>query len=74
MGKESYRANVGVGKNDRRNSSDSVVQSVGFYNDRLVRNPMSKNRSRSKSLFEFVEGLKARIVEVPGSIFLGKSS
>ena len=41
--------------NSKKDCSKSIVQSISFYDELSVRNPMSKNGSRSECLLERIE-------------------
>ena len=41
--------------NSKKDCSKSIVQSISFYDELSVRNPMSTNGSRSECLLERIE-------------------
>ena len=51
--------NLIVRRNDRKDSSNSIVRSISFDNEWSIRFPMSKNWSISESEFEFIESVLA---------------
>jgi len=42
---------------NRKNCSKSIVQSISFYNELSIRNPVHKDGSRGKCLLEGVESI-----------------
>jgi len=54
--------------NNGKDYSESIVQSIGFYNKLSIRNSMSENRSRDKYLLEKVESITIRGVELPENV------
>jgi len=55
-----------------KNCSESIVQSVSFYNKLSIGNPMSKNRSKGKCLLERIESIMTREVKIPRDILPSK--
>ena len=56
--------------NNRKNCSECIVQSISFYNELSLRNPMSEDGSRGKCLFKRVESITTEEVELPRDILL----
>jgi len=53
--------------------SKSIVQSISFYDELSIGNPMSKNRSGGKCLLERVESIMTGEVELPRNVLLSKA-
>ena len=58
--------------NNRKNCSESIVQSISFHNKLSIRNPISKNRSGSKCFLERVESIMTGGVKLPRNVLLGE--
>jgi len=59
--------------NNGEDCSESIVQSIGFYNKLSIRNPMSEDGSGGKDLFERVESIITGRVELPENVFPGEA-
>jgi len=59
--------------NNGKDCSESIVQSISFYNELSIRNPMSENGSRDECFFERVESIMTGGVKIPQNILLGKA-
>ena len=62
---ESERVDFTVGSDNGKDCAEGIVGSVSFHNKLSIRNPMSKNRSSSKSTFKCFKGSAAIISEGP---------
>jgi len=58
--------------NNGKDCSESIVQSISFYNELSTRNPMSESRSRGKCLLEKIESIMTGGVKLPRNVLLGK--
>ena len=68
MRAESERMDFAVGSDNGKNCAEGVVGSISFHNKLSIRDPMSKNRSSSKSAFKSFKGSAAIISEGPFDI------
>ena len=59
--------------NNREDCSESIVQGIGFHNELSIKNPMSKNKSRSKCFLERVESILTEGVKLPRNILSGEA-
>ena len=57
---------------NRKNCNKSIVQSISFYNELSIRDPVHKDESRDKCLLEKVEIITTERIKLPGNILLGK--
>ena len=55
--------------NNREDCSESIVQSISFYNKLCIRNLMSKDGGRDKYLLERVESIMIGGVKLSRNIF-----
>ena len=58
--------------NNKKNYSESIVQSISFHNKLSIGNPIGENRGREKCLFEKVESIMTEGVKLPRNVLLGK--
>jgi len=58
--------------NNKKDYSESIVQSISFYNELSIENPMSKDRSRGEYLLERIKSIMIEGVKLPRDILLGK--
>ena len=58
--------------NNREDCSKSIVQSIGFYNELNIRNPMSKDRCGGKCFLERVERILTGGVKLLRNVLLGE--
>ena len=49
--------------NNRKNCSKSIVQSISFYNELIIRNSISKDRSKNEYFLERVEKIMSKRVK-----------
>ena len=54
--------------NNRKNCSESIVQSIGFHNELSIGNPMSEDRSGDECFLERIESIMIRGVKIPWSV------
>jgi len=59
--------------NNRKNYSESIVQSISFYNELSIGNSMSENRNRGEYLLERVESIMTEKVKIPGNVLLDEA-
>ena len=59
--------------NNRKNYSESIVQSISFYNELSIGNSMSENRNRGEYLLERVESITTEKVKIPGNVLLDEA-
>ena len=59
MGVKSNQINFISFVSNEKNYSKSIVQSISFYDELNIRNPVSENGSRGKCLLERVESIMA---------------
>ena len=59
--------------NNGKDYSESIVQSISFYNKLSVRNLMSENESRGECLLEKIESIIIGRVELPRNVFLDEA-
>ena len=57
--------------NNKKDCSKNIVQSISFYNELSIRNPVSENGSGGKCFLERVESITTERVEL--SILLGET-
>jgi len=55
-----------------KNCSKSIVQSIGFYNQLGIRNPISENKSRGECLLERIESIMIGRVKILQNVFSDK--
>jgi len=58
--------------NNRKNCSESIVQSISFYNELSIRNSISKDRSKGECFLERVERIMTKRVKLLGNVLLGE--
>ena len=58
--------------NNEKDCSESIVQSISFYHELSIRNPVSKNGSEDKCLLERVESIMTEGIKLPENVFLSK--
>ena len=59
--------------NNRKDYSESIVQSISFHNELSIGNPMSKDGSGDKCLFERIESIMIGEVKLTKNILLGEA-
>ena len=59
--------------NNGKYCSESIVQSISFYNELDIRNPISENGSRGKYLLERVESIMTGGVELLRNVLLSEA-
>ena len=59
--------------NNRKDCSESIVQSISFHNELSIRNPMSKDRGRCECFFKRVEIIMTGGVKLPRNVLLDKA-
>ncbi|KIM60182.1 hypothetical protein SCLCIDRAFT_124808, partial [Scleroderma citrinum Foug A] len=69
---EGNRLNLAIGTGDGQDTSDRIVQSVGFNSNRGARLIVSKDGSSCEGLLQLIEGTSTVLGEVPGGIFPSK--
>ena len=69
---ESNQINFVFFIHNRKNCNKSIVQSISFYNELSIRDPVHKDESRDKCLLEKVEIITTERIKLPGNILLGK--
>ena len=57
---------------NKKNCSESIVQSISFHDELGIENPVSKDRDRGECLFKRVESIMTEGVELPGNVLLDK--
>ena len=63
-GMESQRVDfTGIGL-DGKDSTQSIIGGIGFYNDRFIRDPVGQDRCRGESGFQGLEGFPGSISKV----------
>ena len=59
-GMESQRVDfTGIGL-DGKDSTQSIIGGIGFYNDRFIRDPVGQDRCRGESRFQGLEGFPVK--------------
>ena len=58
--------------NNRKDCSKSIVQSISFYNELSIKNPMSEDRSRYEWLLKRIESITMGGDELPRDVLPGK--
>jgi len=58
--------------NNGKDCNESIVWSIGFYNELSIGDPISKNRSRGEYLFKRIESTITGGVELPRNVLLGE--
>jgi len=59
--------------NNGEDCSESIVQSISFHDELCIGNPMSKDRSKGKCIFERVESITTGGVELPRNVLLNEA-
>ena len=59
--------------NNRKNCSESIVQSISFHDELSVGNPMSEDRNKGKCFLEKVESISTGEVKLLRSVLLGEA-
>ena len=54
--------------NNRKNCSESIVQSISFHDELSIENPMSEDRSRGEYLLERIESIMTGGVKLPRNV------
>ena len=57
---------------DGENGTQSVIGSIGFYDDRFIRDPMGQDRCRGEGRFHGLEGFPSGIGKVPWNTLVGQ--
>jgi len=55
---------------NQKNCSKSIVQSISFYDELSIKNPMSEDGSKSECLFERIESITIGGVKISRNILL----
>jgi len=58
---------------NRKDYSKSIVQSISFYDELSIRNPVSEDGSRDKCLLKRVESIMIGGIWLPGNVLSGKA-
>ncbi|KIM68358.1 hypothetical protein SCLCIDRAFT_105412, partial [Scleroderma citrinum Foug A] len=66
---EGNQLNLAIGTSDGQDTSNHIVQSIGFDGDWGARLIVSKNGSCCEGLLQLIEGTSTVLREVPGGIF-----
>jgi len=74
LGVEGYGVNFIIFSHNRENSSKSIVWGIGFYDKLCIWNPMRKDRSKGKGLFQSNKYHSTFVVKIPWSVFSSKTS
>ena len=53
---------------NRKNFSESIVQSISFHDRLSIKNPVNEDGSRSECLFERVESIIAERIKLPENV------
>jgi len=59
--------------NNGKDCSKSIVQSISFYNELSIKNPISEDKSRDECLLERVESIMIEEVELPRNVLLDEA-
>ena len=59
--------------NNKKDCNKSIVQSISFYNELSIRNPMSEDRSGGKYFLERVKSIMIGGVKLPRNVFLDEA-
>ena len=59
--------------NNRNDCSKSIVQSISFYNELSIRNPINEDGSGSECLLERIESIMTGGVKLPRDVLLGEA-
>jgi len=59
--------------NNGEDCSESIAQSISFYNELSIRNPMSKDRSGGECFLERVESILTGGVKLPKNVLLDEA-
>ena len=62
---------TGIGL-DGEDGTQSIIGSIGFYNDRFIRDPVGQDRCRGESGYQGLEGFLGNIGKVPQNILVGQ--
>jgi len=58
---------------NRKDCSESIVQSISFHNELGIRNLMHKDRSEDECLIEEVKSIIIEGIKLPENVFLSKT-
>ena len=58
---------------NRKDFSESIVQSISFYNELNIENPVCENRSGDECLFKEVESIMTGEIKLPGNVLPDKA-
>jgi len=72
VGVKSNWMNFIIFVNNGEDCSKSIVQSISFYNELSIRDPMSENRNRGKCFLERVKSITTGGVKLPGNVLPGE--
>jgi len=59
--------------NNGKDCSKSIVQSISFYNELSIGNPMSEDGGRGECFLERIESIMTRGVELLRNVLLGEA-
>ena len=62
---------TGIGL-DGEDGTQSVIRSIGFYNDRFIGDPVGQDRCGDESGFQGLEGVPGSIGKVPWNTLAGQ--
>ena len=66
------RAEDLIGASDGKDSSNGIIQSIGFHSQWSIRDPVGKDRSRGEGLLQEVKGRATILTKIPRNVFVGK--
>jgi len=72
MGVKSHQMNFIFFVTNRKDCSESIVQSISFHDELSIKNLMSKDGSRDECLLERIESITTGRVELPKGVLPGK--
>jgi len=58
---------------NRKDCSESIVQSISFHNELSIRNPISEDRSEDECLLERIESIITEGVELSRNVLPGEA-
>ena len=73
-GVEGYGVDLIIFSHNRKNSSKSVVWGISFHDELRVWNPIRKDRSGGKGLFQGIECYPTIVVKVPWTVLSSETS
>ena len=72
VGMESHRVDFTGICLDGEDGTQSIIGSIGFYNDRFIGDPVGQDRCRGESRFQGLEGFPGSIGKVPQNTLVGQ--